>query len=210
MNKWSLFIVFVIVTTSCTQVWFPSEKTENKSPAITIPKETEAEKNLHDSQNSERSTVHSPYNNPIYLLYENGLFVDCDNSLQNIIQVLGKPRAEKIKKIPNRHISSQIDEIHELIYDGLSIFVYFFHNTEFTDYTNIVVSFTLTGQQYRLPKNIRIGSPFNQVKNKLRPLIQSEDFFVYYNTFEEGYHEELRFYFSQNRLSKVLWLCPIN
>lgn len=231
MNIKKLFIVFVVVTSSCTQVWFPSEKPENKSPAITSPKETPAEKNFYDSQNndsspreenstlsdyqpsahsSERSTVNSLYNNPIYLLYENGLFVDCDKTQQNIIEVLGKPRAEKIRKLPNRHIPSQIDEIHELIYDGLSIFVYFFDNSEFTDYTSIVIGLTLTGQQYRLPENIGIGSRFNQVKEQLRPLIRSEDFFVYQNTLEDGYHEELRFYFSQNRLYKVVWLCPIN
>ncbi len=146
----------------------------------------------------------------IYPYYKKSVLVACESDIQEIKKILGEPHFVTIEQVPNLHAESQLDEIHELAYDGLTILVYVLGNPYYEDQTNLIVGFTLTGKQYQLPGNIKIGSSWRQVKKSVMPLKSVKNFFLYKNTFEEGYEEDVHFYSSENRLSKVVWECPID
>ena len=220
MKNFALFLIIVMLTTSCTQV---GHKTPKNQEAMTTPKDAVAQgmaaiqpPSQSSSHHTEKSVVDSliptwaQRDGNVYPLSEKGLLVNCESRIQDIINVLGKPSFVNIQKFPNRHVESQIDEIHELFFEGLSVFVYYFDNSHFVDDTSLIIGFTLTGKQYKLPGNIRIGSPVSQVKNYIRPLKRSKEFFLYSNSYEEGYYEEVRFYFSGNKLLQVIWGCSLN
>jgi len=201
-------LILTFLTTSCTHIkhifyLHPQKNPDVVAAASIIPTEKSAIKH------SVPSTL-TQYDDIVYPLYKNNLLIECENHVQDIKPVLGEPSSVTIEKIPNQHVDSQIDELHELFYDDLSILVYVFEKTYFKDNRNLVVSFTLTGERYSLPNNIGIGSSLTEIRKYLKPFIHTKDFFVYFNTFEGGYQEEVHFYFAKDKLSKVIWNCFMN
>jgi len=203
MKKLAFFLTLILLTTSCTQLrsffsFSPISKPEVKQE-IALPK-------IPDFP-----VMPIPYNDVIYPLDEHGIVVDCESHIQDIKNILGEPDTVNVEELTNPHLPSQIDEIDELFYKGLNISVYVFEQKHLMDDTSIIVGFTLTGQQYYLPGNIKIGSSLIQVKTQIRPLIRKKNYFLYNNLFEEeGYQETIRFYFAKDKLSKVVWYCAIN
>ena len=204
MKKIVFFLALSLFLTSCTQLRNFLTRSFQTSKISASPTTSS-----RDVINTSIPTL-AQLNDMVYPFYEKGLLVDCESHIHDIKRLLGEPHAVTTEKSLNPHIESQIDEIHELFYNGLSFFIYVFENNDLMDETNIMIGFTLTGEQYFLPNNIRIGSSLAQVQEHLKPLRQIDDFFLYHNFFEEGYQEEVRFYFSKDNLFKVLWLCAVN
>lgn len=200
MKKLALLLILATFTTSCTQIkHLFVNLSVFKNPNTTIKRHS-----------VKPVPIPAQYNDIIYPRYKNGLLIECENNIQDIKQVLGKPYTVKIKHVPNQHIGSQIDEIHELFYDGLNIFVYVVKEIRSIENMSFIINITLTGKKYTLPERIRIGSPLNLVKSNIKHLMPSKGFFVYHNLFEDGYQEEVRFYFLNDKLSKVVWICPVD
>jgi hypothetical protein len=202
MKKIVFFLVLSLFLTSCTQIkaFFTN---------LFQPPEFSSTTSSADVINTSIPTL-AQLNDIVYPFYEKGLLIDCESHIHDIKRLLGEPHAITTEKNPNPHIDSQIDEIHELFYNGLSFFIYVFEKTDLMDDTNIMIGFTLTGKQYFLPDNIKIGSSLAEVKKYFKPLRDMDNFFLYYNLFEEDYQEEVRFYFAKDKLFKVHWLCSVN
>jgi hypothetical protein len=217
MKKLAFFLTVILLTTSCTQLnsFFnikPVPKTEIQPEMIQLSK-LEIQSEMTPPKKIDVSLKPAPQDNDIiYPLYERGVVVDCENHIQDVKNILGEPDFVNVEESINPHFPTQIDEKHELSYQGLNILVYVFEHKDLVDDTSIIIGFTLTGNQYYLPGNIQIGSPFSQVKKQITPLQPKpkKDYFLYTNIFEEGYEEAIRFYFTEEKLSKVVWYCAIN
>jgi len=207
MKKILLLLILTFLITSCTHIKHIFYLHPQKNPDIVAASFIPPKRNTTKSKVSSTLTQ---YDDVIYPLHKNDLLIECESNVQDIKPVLGKPNSVTIEKIPNQHVDSQIDELHELFYDDLSILVYVFENTHQLDNRNLVVGFTLTGERYSLPNNIGIGSSLTEVRKYLKPFIHTKDFFVYHNIFEGGYQEEIHFYFAKDKLSKVVWNCFMN
>ena len=239
MKNLAFFLTLILLTTSCTQLssFFNIEPTpqSESTPKIVQPQQPETQPEIVQSQESEKKPEIIPSQNEetepetalskkldvplkpapldediIYPLYNRGIVVDCESHIRDIKNILGEPGSVKIEELHNPHFPSQIDEKHYLYYQGLKILVYVFEHKNLLDDTSIIIGFTLTGKQYYLPGNIKIGSPLNQVRKQIKPLTPKKNYFIYTNIFEEGYEEAIRFYFTKEKLSKVVWYCAIN
>jgi hypothetical protein len=144
----------------------------------------------------------------IYPYFKNKLLVECESNLDRVFKILGDPKDIKVEKFTNVYVESQTDELHHLFFDGIDLTAYIIRNSEIVEDSDILINITLTGEQYKLPGNIRIGSSLETVKQHLKPLLSVDNYYVYQNVFEGGFEEEIHLFFSDtNRLSKVVWYC---
>lgn len=144
----------------------------------------------------------------IYPYFKNKLLVECESNLDSVFKILGDPTDIKIEKFTNAYVKSQTDELHKIFFNGIELSAYIIRNSEVVEDSDIIINITLTGKEYKLPGDIRIGSSLNQVKQHLKPLLSVDSYFVYQNVFEGGFEEEVHLFFSEtNKLSKVIWYC---
>jgi hypothetical protein len=144
----------------------------------------------------------------IYPYFKNKLLVECESNLDSVFRILGDPIDIKVKKFTNAYIQSQTDELYHIIFDGVELSAYIIRNSEVVEDSDILINITLTGERYKLPGDIRIGSSLNNVKQHLKPLLSVDNYFVYQNVFEGGFEEEIHLFFSDTqKLSKVIWYC---
>jgi hypothetical protein len=144
----------------------------------------------------------------IYPYFKNKLLVECESNLDSVFKILGDPTDIKVEKFTNAYVKSQTDELHKIFFDGIELSAYIIRNSEVVEDSDILINITLTGKEYKLPGDIRIGSSLNQVKQHLKPLLSVDSYFVYQNVFEGGFEEEVHLFFSEtNKLSKVIWYC---
>ena len=144
----------------------------------------------------------------IYPYFKNKLLVECESDLDSVFKILGDPKDIRVEKFTNAYVQSQTDELHRIIFDGIDLSAYIIRNSEVVEDSDILINITLTGKQYKLPGDIRIGSSLNRVKQHLKPLLSIDNYFVYQNVFEGGFEEEIHLFFSDTqKLSKVIWYC---
>ncbi len=144
----------------------------------------------------------------IYPYFKNKLLVECESNLDSVFKILGDPKDIRVEKFTNAYVQSQTDELHRIIFDGIDLSAYIIRNSEVVEDSDILINITLTGKQYKLPGDIRIGSSLNRVKQHLKPLLSIDNYFVYQNVFEGGFEEEIHLFFSDTqKLSKVIWYC---
>ncbi len=144
----------------------------------------------------------------IYPYFKNKLLVECESNVDSVFKILGDPKDIKVEKFTNAYVQSQTDELHHIIFDGIDLSAYIIRNSEVVEDSDILINITLTGEQYKLPGDIRIGSSLNNVKQHLKPLLSVDNYFVYQNVFEGGFEEEIHLFFSDtDKLSKVIWYC---
>jgi tetratricopeptide (TPR) repeat protein len=127
-----------------------------------------------------------------------GLNLIPGSSIGEIKQKLGKPASERVDLHRNNHVVGQMDEIHTLNYEGLSLRIYRVKEVPPRD---LVFELTITDKRFLFKWGLKIGSPRNEVVQVLgKP--DKEGNPLTYST-EVGLTS---FFFSkENRLEKVQW-----
>ncbi len=125
------------------------------------------------------------------------------SSIDEIKQKLGKPLNEQVERHRNNHVQGQVDEIHSLDYEGLSLRIY--HVMEVPP-RDLVFEVTIMDKRFPLKWGLKIGSPRSEVIQVLgKPDKDGNP--LSYST-EAG--ATFFFFSKENRLEKVQWQWDIN
>jgi tetratricopeptide (TPR) repeat protein len=134
---------------------------------------------------------------------DSGLSFIPGNSIDEIKQKLGNPMSERVDPHRNNHVVGQMDQIHTLNYEGLSLRVYRVMEVPPRD---LVFELTITDKRFPFKWGLRIGSPRNEVVQALgKP--DKDGTPLTYST-EAGL--ALFFFSRENRLEKVQWQWDID
>lgn len=124
-------------------------------------------------------------------------------SIDEIKQNLGRPLSEEIQKVANMYTNGQVDEIHVLDYDGLSVGVY--RVNEATP-REILTRLAITSNKYRIKWGLNIGVAQSEVKRVLgKPQEPANGTFVYEAEYEVVDSDSVSFYFRNGVLQKIQW-----
>ena len=96
-------------------------------------------------------------------LIENGLAFRLGRSRAEITASLGPPRAATVRKLRNQHDPAQIDELHELAYDGLRVLLYRITAED----REFVTDLSLTSAKYPVKWGLGVGSTKEAVRRVL-------------------------------------------
>jgi tetratricopeptide (TPR) repeat protein len=134
---------------------------------------------------------------------DSGLNFIPGSSIDEIKQRLGKPASERVDLHKNNHVIGQMDEIHTLNYEGLSLRIYRVMEVPPRD---LVFELTIMDKRFLFKWGLKIGSPRNEVVHVLgKP--EKDGNPLTYST-EAG---AASFFFSkENRLEKVQWQWDID
>lgn len=120
-------------------------------------------------------------------------------TLAEIITNLGTPQSFKTEKVKNTHNPDQIDEVYELLYDGLFIEIYKVTETN----KEFVTALSVTDDKYKMKWGLNIGSSRNQVKNVLgNPSEEKNNVYIYKTDEAPSY---VSFYFRNGTMYKIYW-----
>jgi tetratricopeptide (TPR) repeat protein len=134
---------------------------------------------------------------------DSGLNFVPGSSIDEIKQKLGKPASQRVERHRNSHVQGQIDEIHSLDYEGLSLRLY--HVMEVPP-RDLVFEVTITNKQLLFKWGLKIGSQRNEVVYVLgKPDKDGNP--LSYST-ETG--ATFFFFSKEDRLEKVQWQWDIN
>jgi hypothetical protein len=118
-------------------------------------------------------------------------------------QRLGKPASERIEPHENNHVEGQMDEIHTLDYEGLSLKIYHVREVPPRD---LVFGLTITDRRFVFKWGVRIGCQRHQVIHVFGQPDKDGNPIIY--STEAG---SVSFFFSkENRLEKVQWQWDID
>ena len=98
-------------------------------------------------------------------LIENGLAFRFGKNRAEITASLGPPRAATVRMIKNQHRPSRIDELHDLVYDGLRVLLYRVTAQD----REFITDLSLTSATYRLKWGLGVGSTKEAVRRALGP-----------------------------------------
>lgn len=117
---------------------------------------------------------------------------------------MGSPKSVNITKIPNIHFPDQIDEIHELFYDGLSLEIYVVKHPDYSGPDpSLLRGISITSNKYKVKYGLNIGSSKAAVKKVLGNPLTEDHKFTYENT--DGYANHVYFYFRNARVYRIDW-----
>jgi tetratricopeptide (TPR) repeat protein len=134
---------------------------------------------------------------------DSGLNFIPGSSIDEIKQRVGKPASERVEPHRNNHVVGQMDEIHTLHYEGLSLRIY--HVMEVPP-RDLVFELTITDKRFLFKWGLKIGSPRNEVVHVLGKPDKDGNPLTY--STEVGLTS---FFFSkENRLEKVQWQWDID
>jgi tetratricopeptide (TPR) repeat protein len=134
---------------------------------------------------------------------DSGLNFIPGNSIDEIKQRLGKPVSERVDLHRNNHVVGQVDQIHTLNYEGLSLRVYRVMEVPPRD---LVFELTITDKRFLFKWGLKIGSLRNEVFQVLGKPDKDGNPLTY--STEGGLTS---FFFSkENRLERVQWQWDID
>ncbi len=134
---------------------------------------------------------------------DSGLNFIPGTSIDEIKQKLGKPVSQRVERQRNNHVQGQIDEIHSLEYEGMSLRIY--HVMEVPP-RDLVFDVTITDKRFLLKRGLKIGSPRQEVIHVLGEPDKDGNPLSYAT--ETG---AVFFFFSkENRVEKVQWQWDVN
>ena len=96
-------------------------------------------------------------------MIEAGLAFPLGKSRAEITASLGPPRAATVRRLRNQHDPAQIDELHELAYDGLRVLLYRVTG----EHREFVTDLSLTSAKYRVKWGLGVGSTKEAVRRVL-------------------------------------------
>jgi tetratricopeptide (TPR) repeat protein len=163
-------------------------------------------KKIEEELNPNRGRNHTSLTAPEEKVAEwidSGLNLIPGSSIDEIKQKLGKPASERVDLHRNNHVVGQMDEIHTLNYEGLSLRIYRVKEVPPRD---LVFELTITDKRFLFKWDLKIGSPRDEIIHVLgKP--EKEGNPLTYST-EVGLAS---FFFSkENRLEKVQWQWDID
>jgi hypothetical protein len=153
----------------------------------------------NDSDKDSSDNRSEEFQSRINEFINDGLDFKLGKTIGEIKQALGQPQKSNIRKVENRHYP-QIDEIHELYYQGLYMQIYKVSATRKEFITNISIS----SDRYKLKWGLNVGSQKSAVKRVLGSPDKNEK-----NLFE--YCDDITlvscvsFHFSNEIVRKVDW-----
>jgi hypothetical protein len=134
---------------------------------------------------------------------DSGLNFIPGSSIDEIKQKLGKPTSERVDLHRNNHVIGQMDKIHTLNYEGLSLRIYRVMEVPPRD---LVFELTITDKRFLFKWGLKIGSLRNEVVQVLGKPDKDGNPLTY--STEVGLAS---FFFSkENRLEKVQWQWEID
>ncbi len=134
---------------------------------------------------------------------DSGLNFIPGSSIDEIKQRLGKPASERVEPHKNSHVVGQMDEIHTLDYEGLSLRIY--HVKEIPP-RDLVFELTITDKRFLFKWGLKIGSPRNEVIHVFGKPEKDGNPLTYSTEVGSAF-----FFFSkEDRLEKVRWQWDIN
>jgi tetratricopeptide (TPR) repeat protein len=134
---------------------------------------------------------------------DSGLNFIPGTSIDEIKQRLGKPASERVELHKNSHVVGQMDEIHTLDYEGLSLRIYHVKEVPPRD---LVFELTITDKRFQFKWGLKIGSPRNQVVGIFGKPEKDGNPLTYSTEVGSAF-----FFFSkENRLEKVQWQWDID
>jgi len=134
---------------------------------------------------------------------DSGLNFIPGSSIDEIKQRLGKPVSERVELHKNSHVVGQVDEIHTLDYEGLSLRIYHVKEVPPRD---LVFELTITDKRFLFKWGLKIGCQRNEVIHVFGKPEKGGNPLTY--STEVGLAS---FFFSkENRLEKVQWQWDID
>jgi hypothetical protein len=96
-------------------------------------------------------------------MIEAGLAFPLGRSRAEITASLGPPRAATVRKLRNQHDPAQMDELHELTYDGLRVLLY----RVTAEDREFITDLSLTSAKYRVKWGLGVGNTKEAVRRVL-------------------------------------------
>jgi len=136
------------------------------------------------------------------LLYDRFDF-ELGHSVNEIIKTLGRPKHIQVEKIKNFHHPDEIvDEIHRLYYDGLYVEIY----KATTDNKEMLQALSVTSNRFKVKLGLNIGTTKTEIKKALgNPSISSSNDIWDYGNPSGGYPDIVKFFFENDRVTKIEW-----
>ncbi len=134
---------------------------------------------------------------------DSGLNFIPGSSIDEIKQRLGKPASERVELHKNSHVVGQMDEIHTLDYEGLSLRIYHVKEVPPRD---LVFELTITDKRFLFKWGLKIGCLRNEVIDVFGKPDKDGNPLTYSTEVGSAF-----FFFSkENRLEKVQWQWDID
>ena len=162
--------------------------------------EIEAELNSNTGQNN---TALTATQERVAEWIDSGLNFIPGSSIDEIKQRLGKPASERVQLHRNSHVVGQMDEIHTMDYEGLSLRIYHVNEVPPRD---LVFELTITDERFLFKWGLKIGSQRNEVIHVFGKPEKDGNPLTYSTEVGSAF-----FFFSkENRLEKVQWQWDID
>lgn len=156
-----------------------------------------SKKEKAETEESDRAV----YQEKINQLVDDGLDFELGESVNEIIKTLGQPKDMQVEKIKNVHCPDEIvDEIHRLYYDGLYVEIY--KATEGNK--EMLQTLLVSSNKFKVKLGLNVGATKTEIKQVLgNPSNDSGGVWAYVYT--AGYPDKVRFYFENDRVTKIEW-----
>jgi len=119
--------------------------------------------------------------------------------------ILTKPLSHKVKKIENTHIAGQIDEWHDLEYQGFKLSYY----RVVPENRNLLSKLSIVSADYQLPCGLKIGVQKSRVIEVLGKPTEVTTASISYE-FEDPYSETVTFHFDGGVIKEIIWKFEID
>jgi hypothetical protein len=155
-----------------------------------------------ENKGIEKSFYRTPEEQRIDEFIKDGLALGLHDyeTRSGIINALGNPKDSRIIKVRNAHYPEQIDEFHELYYDGLYIKLY--HVISSDKY--FVSRISLTRDQYDMRWGLGIGGSKDRVMEMLGSPKKIERGQYSYGSVI-GANSWVHFHFRNDTITKIVW-----
>jgi hypothetical protein len=119
--------------------------------------------------------------------------------------IKGQPESHEVKKTENAHVEGQIDEWHDLKYQGYKLSYY----RVVPENRNILSSLSIVTPYIQLPYGLKIGVQKSSVIEALgKPTVSSPTMISF--EFEDPYSQTVTFHFNGTIVSEVSWQFEID
>jgi hypothetical protein len=114
--------------------------------------------------------------------------------------IKAKPISHKIEKIENAHIAGQIDEWHDLAYEGFKLSFY----RVVPEKQNILTRLSIVSANYKLPFGLQVGTPKSTIIEVLGKPTEVTSSSISYEI-ENPYTETVTFHFGGANVNVISW-----
>ncbi|MCX7715808.1 MAG: hypothetical protein N2Z73_00135 [Endomicrobia bacterium] len=119
------------------------------------------------------------------------------SSIKEVKSKLGSPVKHEVKKVENKHIKGQIDELHTLVYNGLTIKILVLSDTK----KELVVDITISSKDWQKNLNLGVGRNSSYIKKLLGPPVDiDKNYWIY---IIDEYGSQVKFNFENDIVKEV-------